>query len=387
MNFTNTQLEQWMRQCLTLAKQGQGAAVHPNPMVGCVVVDEHGSELSRGFHAGYGQAHAEADALSKLITLPENCTLIVNLEPCIHFCKTPPCAEDIIAAGNIKTVVYGLQDPNPKVAGQGIAKLQQAGINCIGPLLPDECAKLNEAFLHRIATNKPFIVSKIAQTLDGFIATSTGHSPATASGAIQWITNETSRQFVHQLRAQSDAILSTAQTVIADNAKLTVRLDKTKITAPKRIVLDRRLKLADHIETLDLFKPDALKSPLIIITSQQHINSSCAQKLKNAGAEIIGVEADETQLDLKAVMAVLTEQRLTQVLVEAGSQLNSALLKAQLINKLWLMMGNQLLGDPSGLNTLNLGPKTSMDAALMLNIQQAQLVANNLWIEATPNYP
>lgn len=360
----------WMHRCLQLAKQGQGLT-HPNPMVGCVIIDIQGQVLAEGYHQGYGKAHAEVDALSKI---PPNtdlsqATLIVNLEPCSHTGKTPPCTEAIIQSG-IKQVVYGLSDPNPKVSGQGIQQLKQAGIKLIGPVEEAPCQQLNQAFLHRIQHQTPYTLIKMALTLDGKVATRTGQS--------QWITHEKSRVFAHQLRAQSDAIISTAKTVITDNASLTVRLSPILGKPPIRIILDRSLSLTPD---LNLFKDNA---PIWVVCDDTLLNTEKAKQLEQAGATIIGTPTQTAQnnfLDLKSLWAKLSEIGITQLLVEAGPTLCGQLLKEKLAQKLWLQYGPQIIGDQQAPSAFDgLFPK-KISQALSTQIQSVQQTENNLLLE------
>ena len=195
-----------MNKCIELASKAVGMT-SPNPMVGCVILNQNGEIISTGYHKMYGENHAERDALSKLENA-KDCTLIVNLEPCSHFGKTPPCVDIIIEKG-IKRVVYGMQDPNPIVAGKGLKKLKDAGIEIIGPVLEDECKKLNEVFIKNHLEKKTFISIKTATTIDGKIATHTGDS--------KWITSDAARLEVRNIRKKYDAILTSSATVIADN--------------------------------------------------------------------------------------------------------------------------------------------------------------------------
>ena len=214
--------EIYMKKCIELAKLAEGN-VSPNPLVGCVVLDKNGNEISTGYHAKYGANHAERDALLKLHNGEEkNGTLIVNLEPCSHFGKTPPCTDLIIERG-IKRVVVGMRDVNPKV--EGIEKLQKAGIEVIVGVLENECKKLNEVFIKNFTEQKTFVAIKTATTLDGKIATQNGSS--------KWITSEKARDEVKKIRNRYDAIMPSSSTIIADNPTMAHR---------KKIILDRELK-------------------------------------------------------------------------------------------------------------------------------------------------
>ena len=192
-----------MNKCIELARQAEGMT-SPNPLVGCIILNPDGKIISTGYHQKYGENHAERDALLK-IDNAKDCTLIVNLEPCSHYGKTPPCADLIIEKG-IKTVVYGMQDVNPIVAGNGLKKLKDAGIEIIGPVLEKECLKLNEVFIKNQIEHKTFVALKTATTIDGKIATQCNDS--------KWITYDNARNEVKNIRKKYDAILTSSATVI-----------------------------------------------------------------------------------------------------------------------------------------------------------------------------
>ena len=268
MNYEN-----YMKKCIELAKNGEGQT-SPNPMVGCVVLDKNENEISTGYHHKYGDNHAERDALLKLHNGEEKGgTLIVNLEPCSHHGKTPPCADLIIERG-LKKVVIGMQDVNPIVAGNGINKLQKAGIEVISGIMEEECKKLNEIFIKNMTQNKCFITIKTATTLDGKIATSNGSS--------KWITSSTAREKVKEIRNCYDAIMTTSSTILADNPTMLHR---------KKIILDRKLKtnLEAPIyqngeiylfnETLDMFEGGVnfIKTPVI---ARQNLSFYCAKNYR-----------------------------------------------------------------------------------------------------------
>lgn len=213
-----------MRRCIELAKQGEGN-VSPNPLVGCVVLDSNENVISEGYHHYCGGNHAERDALLKLSPAATiGGTLFVNLEPCSHFGKTPPCADLIIDRG-IKRVVIGMQDVNPIVAGNGIAKLKASGIEVVEHVLEEECKNLNEVFIKNMTQHKTFVAIKTATTLDGKTATSTGSS--------KWITSNAAREEVQTIRHRYDAILTSSSTVLGDNPTMAHK---------RKIILDRELK-------------------------------------------------------------------------------------------------------------------------------------------------
>ena len=222
------QFEKYMYQCFDLAKKGLGS-VSPNPLVGCVVLDKNDEVISVGYHKKYGMAHAEVNCIN---SAPQNTdfsktTLVVNLEPCSHFGKTPPCADLIIKKG-IKKVVIGLVDPNEKVKGNGIKKLKDAGIEVIYPFMEMECTKLNKIFIKNITQKKPYIAIKTATTIDSKIASDTNSS--------KWITSNLARLEVQNLRTSYQAIMTGSGTILADNPKLNVRIKGKK--SPTRIIFD-----------------------------------------------------------------------------------------------------------------------------------------------------
>ena len=219
-----TDYNKFMKKCISLAKKGNGKTA-PNPMVGCIVLDKNDNIISTGYHHKYGENHAERDALLKLKNGEEkDGTLIVNLEPCSHFGKTPPCADLIIEKG-IKKVVYGMLDPNPLVSGRGLEKLKTAGIEVIGPVLEDECKKLNEVFIKNQTKKQTFVAIKTATTIDGKISTHCGDS--------KWITSDSARTEVRKLRKKYDAILTSSATILTDNPTMEHK---------KKIILDRENK-------------------------------------------------------------------------------------------------------------------------------------------------
>ena len=245
------QYEKLMRRCISLAKKGEGK-VSPNPLVGCVIFDDNFNILSEGYHEKYVQNHAERNAILNAKSNLKGKSLIVNLEPCSHYGKTPPCADLIIEKG-IKKVIIGMIDPNPIVSGNGIKKLQKAGIEVVTGVLEKECRILNEVFIKNQIKKSPFVVIKTATTLDGKIATQTGNS--------KWITDESSRLEVQKLRNKYDAILTSSATVIEDNPKLTCRLKNGR--NPVRIILDTNLSTD---ENSNVYNNDGTK--VYIITSE-----------------------------------------------------------------------------------------------------------------------
>lgn len=301
-----------MAKCIELAKQAQGLT-SPNPMVGCVILNPQGEIISTGYHQKYGDNHAERDALLKLENAT-GCTLIVNLEPCSHFGKTPPCTDLIIEKG-IKKVVYGMQDPNPIVAGKGLEKLKNAGIEIIGPVLENECKKLNEVFVKNHTEKKTFIALKTATTIDGKIATYCNDS--------KWITSASARNEVRNIRKKYDAILTSSATVIADNPTMEHK---------RKIILDRELKT-------DLNSKIYQQGEIFVFYDEKRNTPN----IKNIN--FIPVPVKNNKLDIKYIINTLYELKIMSVLVEAGGGINEAFLPY--IDKLYHFIAPKILGDNS----------------------------------------
>lgn len=307
-----------MDKCIELAKFGTGN-VSPNPLVGCVIINSDGEIISTGYHKQYGQKHAERDALLKLNNA-EGCTLIVNLEPCSHHGKTPPCTDIIIEKG-VKKVVYGMKDPNPIVAGKGLEKLKNAGIEVIGPILEDKCKNLNEVFIKNHTKKQTFVALKTATTIDGKIATHCGDS--------KWITSDSARNEVKNIRKKYDAILTSSITVIADNPTMEHK---------RKIILDRQLKT-------DL-NSKIYQQGEIYIFYDENLNPP-----NNKNINFIPTPIKNEKLDIKYILASLYELKIMSVLVESGGELNGSFLPH--IDKLYHFIAPKILNDNLGKSCFN----------------------------------
>lgn len=297
-----------MEKCIELAKQAEGKT-SPNPLVGCVITDEFDNIIATGYHKKYGENHAERDALLK-INKGDGDTLYVNLEPCSHFGKTPPCTDIIIEKG-IKHVVIGMLDPNPVV--NGIDKLKNAGIDVIAGVLEDECKKLNEIFIKNINDKKTFVAIKTATTLDGKIATSAGSS--------KWITSENAREEVYKIRRRYDAIMTSSTTVIADNPKMEHR---------KKIILDRELKT-------DL-NSQIYKQGNIYVFNEKEDGTT-------GDINFIKTPVKDGKISLEFVFKKLYELGIMSVLIECGGKLNGKALKYA--DKIYQFIAPKITGDNS----------------------------------------
>lgn len=327
--------EKHMKKCINLAKKGEGKT-SPNPLVGCVIIDKNGKEISKGFHSAYGMPHAEADAIKKLSDKEaEGCTVIVNLEPCSHWGKTPPCA-DLLIKKKIKKLVIAMRDPNPLVAGEGIEKCKKAGIEVIENVLHDEALKLNEIFIKNMTKNACFVAIKTAATLDGKIATRTGDS--------KWITSEKARNEVQKIRNRYDAILTTSSTVITDNPSMTCRMKNGR--NPAIIVLDRELKTNLNSK---IYNNSGEK---IYIVVDEKLSEAKIHTIPTH-VTVIKCKTHNYKLDLKHLLKKLYEFGIKSVLVEAGGKLNGELVSLGLVDRVYHFIAPKILGDEHGINAFS----------------------------------
>ncbi|HOJ43233.1 MAG TPA: bifunctional diaminohydroxyphosphoribosylaminopyrimidine deaminase/5-amino-6-(5-phosphoribosylamino)uracil reductase RibD [Syntrophorhabdaceae bacterium] len=328
--------EAYMRLALSLAKKGRGTT-SPNPMVGAIIVRDD-KVVGKGYHKKAGLPHAEIIAINEAKEHARGATLYVNLEPCVHFGKTPPCTEAIINAG-IKKVVMAMFDPNPLVSGRGAQRLKDAGISVKIGLLEEEAKKLNEAFIVYMEKSRPFFIMKAAISLDGKIATKTCDS--------KWISNEQSRRYTNKLRASVDAIMVGINTVITDNPMLIPKMIKVK-RYPLRVILDSKLRLplsCDIVKTAEKYKT-------LVFTSEDS-RSDKETRLMSFGIEVIKCPKDENgRVSLRHVSNELFKREITTVLVEGGGELNGGLLKEGLIDKFILFYAPIFIGGKSALNLI-----------------------------------
>ncbi len=318
-----------MRAALALACRGLGN-VWPNPAVGCVIVKD-GRVVGRGWTQPGGRPHGETEALARAGPAAHGATAYVTLEPCCHWGRTPPCADALIAAG-LRRVVVALEDPDPRVAGGGLARLRAAGLAVEAGLCAAEAAEVNAGFLHRLRLGRPLVTLKLATSLDGRIATPSGES--------RWITGEPARERAHLLRATHDAILVGTDTVIADNPQLTCRLPGLGHHSPVRVVIDRQLRVPLDAR---LFA-EARQTPSWVVTLGS-ADPARQQALREAGVVVIPAEPDKAgRIDLAVALGILGEQGLTRLLVEGGGRLAAALLRAGLVDRLVWFHAPLLLG-------------------------------------------
>ncbi len=326
--------EKYMRRAIELAKNGIGK-VNPNPLVGAVIVKD-GQIISEGYHAKYGDLHAERNAFRNLKCAEDakGAEMYVTLEPCCHFGKQPPCTQAIIEHG-IRKVYVGSNDPNALVAGKGIEQLRQAGIEVETEVLKDECDALNPVFFHYITTQTPYVVMKYAMTLDGKIATRTGHS--------KWISGEASRGRVQQTRNALKGIMVGIGTVLNDDPMLTCRIDGGR--NPIRIICDSKLRIPLSSQVVTTAKEVAT----IVATIEPHEEytrfwNEQKAALEEQGVEVVVVKEVNDRLDLKDLMRQLGERKIDGILLEGGSTLNYAALQAGIVNRIEAYIAPKLFG-------------------------------------------
>jgi len=335
---SNLKDEQFMRRALELAAKAMGRT-SPNPLVGCVIVKDN-SIIGEGYHHKAGTPHAEVHALAAAGDQARGATAYVTLEPCSHFGRTPPCADALIRA-DIKRVVVAMQDPNPLVAGQGLDRLREAGIQVDLGVMQQEAARINEIFIKAITTGLPFIVYKTAMTLDGKIATETGDS--------RWVSNEASRHYVHQLRDAYDVILVGSETVIQDNPALTCRLPSGK--DPVRLVVDGNLRIDEDAQILSASK----HSPCIIATTLA-ASSEKVKRLQSLEQVEVWQYKTERHVPLGKLLRDLVLRGWISVLLEGGGGLAGTLLQKQFVDKVEFFIAPKLVGGngPSPLSGLHI---------------------------------
>ena len=345
----------WMRRALQLAALAEGQT-SPNPYVGAVVLDAKGALAGEGFHAKAGQAHAEVGALAQAGVLAKGGTIIVTLEPCCHQGRTPPCCEAVIKAG-IQRVVVALKDPDPRVAGGGIQRLRDAGLEVITGVLEAEAAEQNRAFVHRVQTGRPWGLLKWAMSLDG--------RTALPNGASQWISAPPARAWVHHLRAGCDAVIVGGGTVRADNPLLTSR--GARSPEPLRVVLSRSLDLPTQAQLWDT----SLASTLLA-----H-GPDCIDRPLPEGPEILKLSACEP-LDL---LHALAARGCNRVLWECGPALAAAALQQDCVQELAVVMSPKLLGGDLARTPLGDLGFTQMDQVMALSDLNAERLGRDLLLQ------
>ncbi len=340
----------YMKEALKLAEKGTGFT-NPNPLVGAVILKD-GRVVGRGYHERYGKAHAEINALKDAGQEAKGATMYVTLEPCSHHGKTPPCAEAIIKSG-IRKVVIASKDPNPLVSGRGIRMLKNAGIDVITGILDAENRRLNTFFFHHMETGKPYVLMKTAMSADGKIATRTHDS--------KWISNEKSREFVHELRHRMQAIMVGAGTVIHDNPHLTSRLGGRKVSQPVRIILDTcgETPLESHVLNTE-------NARTIMVVSDK-VKPAAIRIFEEKGAEVLIMPQNDGKIDLSDLMERLGKKGINSILLEGGAHVNDSAIRSKIVQEIHsfiapiIIGGKDAPGPVGGSGVANVKESTRLD--------------------------
>jgi diaminohydroxyphosphoribosylaminopyrimidine deaminase/5-amino-6-(5-phosphoribosylamino)uracil reductase len=374
MNYFSSDDYRFMQRAIILAKRGH-YTTSPNPRVGCVLVKD-GEIIGEGFHQKAGEGHAEVNALKMAGDNAQGATAYVTLEPCSHYGRTPPCAEGLIKAG-VKHVIAAMVDPNPKVAGNGLKILEQAGISTQHGLLTQAAESLNIGFIKQMTTDLPFVRCKLAASLDGKTAMKNGES--------KWITSPEARQDVQRLRAQSCAIISGADSILFDDAKMTVRwselgelknrYQKELVRQPIRVIIDTKHRLTPN---LSLFNEQSkiilIRNTIENIHQWPHfVEQVClpfAQKLKG-----------DPQIDLRVLLEYLAKLNLNDVLIESGSHLAGAFIEQNLVDELILYQAPKLMGAESK-SLVTMTSIENLSQAKELNISDLRMIGKDIRIIA-----
>ncbi len=367
-NHFTEQDHEFMGRALELAKRGLGLT-NPNPMVGCVVARD-GRIIAEGWHRRYGEDHAEAMALKKL----ENAigaTLYVNLEPCNHTGKTPPCSELIIRK-RVSRVVYAVGDPNP-VAGGGARRLAEAGVTVQGGLLQGEAARLNEIFIHWVTHQRPLVVMKYAMTLDGRIATVTGDS--------RWITGPEARGRVHALRQQMGAVMVGCKTVLADDPELSVRDWEGEKKQPLRVVLDPQGRVPLSAKVFQ-----NQRNQQTLLATSEDMNRDKAAQLEKRGVHIWRSGRGNGPVDLRELLGYLGLQGCDSVLAEGGAAVHGSLLDGGLVDRVYAFVAPRLIGGSAAPGPVGGEGRTQMAHAVELTDRTTEKLGPDILITGTPRF-
>jgi diaminohydroxyphosphoribosylaminopyrimidine deaminase / 5-amino-6-(5-phosphoribosylamino)uracil reductase len=358
---TATDLDKrYLRLACRLALKAAGRT-SPNPMVGAVLV-RGGKLIATGYHRRPGEDHAEIVALRRAGAKAKGATLYINLEPCSHYGRTPPCSPALISAG-IKEVVAGIEDPNPLVAGQGFRQLRQAGIQVRAGILTEECRRLNEAFIKYITRRLPFVTLKLAASLDGKIAAVTGDA--------RWISSEDSRRVVHQMRNRMDAVVVGVGTVIADDPQLTCRISKGR--NPWRVILDARLRIPLSAQLLR--QPDPEKN--IIVTGDRPRKKK-VRALEALGARVWQIKLRRERIPWAAVLKRLAAQGVLNVMIEGGATTAAWALQEKAVDRVLFFYAPMILGGDGRVMIDRLGVKRIRQAVRIRDMQVRKSGADTL---------
>lgn len=362
------QHEHYMRMAISFALRGTGN-VSPNPRVGCVIVDysnlEEGRMISWGYHRRFGGPHAEVEALKKAGDAAKGCTAYVNLEPCCHTGKTPPCYEALLKAG-VSTVVVGMSDPNPVVSGGGIDALRNASVEVVTDVLEAECRWLNRGFIRNMTLGRPWVTVKAAISLDGDIALQSGES--------QWISNSLSRKRSHLMRAENDAVMVGVGTVLRDDPRLTVR--DVDGRSPIKVIVDKDLRTPAEAKVLD-------QGRCIFFTGPSP-DEGKADTLARRGARIIRQQKElDDRIPIEGLLNELGGLGVNQLMVEGGSRLICSFIESGAVDEYSLFVAPKVLGN--GLNFSGHIAFNHMNETISMKQVRIRRIGDDIWFEGVPS--
>ncbi len=360
----------FMSRAIRMAQKGLGRT-SPNPMVGAVVV-KNGKSVGEGFHRALGEPHAEVDAIRAAGAQTEGAELFVTLEPCNHYGRTPPCTQAIMAAG-IKKVYYGIDDPNPSVIGGGAEFLRKAGVEVVGQVLENRCRALNDMYLTNVTFKRPFVYLKLAMSLDGRVATRTGHS--------QWITSEQSRMRVHRLRDRVTAVMVGIKTVLADNPFLTTRLNGREGRDPVRIVADSNLRTPLEANIFNQMSPAG-----VIIATRRNPPSRLRARLEKKGCRVIETTSLD-KVDLKDLLTNLYQIGITSLLIEGGAGLAWGALEARIVDRCMFFYAPIIIGGKSAPSGVSGAGIDRLEQAPRLVDMRSSRIGPDILVEGKVVYP
>jgi diaminohydroxyphosphoribosylaminopyrimidine deaminase/5-amino-6-(5-phosphoribosylamino)uracil reductase len=353
--------ESYIQLTIEIAKKGEGS-VSPNPLVGCVIT-KNNKIIGAGYHKKFGEEHAEINAINSATESLEGSTLFVNLEPCSHHGKTPPCVDRIIKE-KIKRVVIGTLDINPLISGNGVKVLKKAGIEVKVGVLEKECLELNKFFFKYISKKLPYVTLKTAQTLDGMIADQNNYS--------EWISSEQSRKHVHSLRTKYDAVLIGSETARMDNPKLTVRMIEGR--NPYRIILDSKLNLSPE---LNIFKANKDKKTVLVTVDDNASKKNKIKKFEQFGVKVIFVKKNHIgRVHLKSMLKEVRKIGIASILVEGGAKVFSSFVKQDLFDDIMMFISPKILGN--GVKTFSELSSSKLENALKLKLESSEIFGEDV---------
>ncbi|MDR3321747.1 MAG: bifunctional diaminohydroxyphosphoribosylaminopyrimidine deaminase/5-amino-6-(5-phosphoribosylamino)uracil reductase RibD [Synergistaceae bacterium] len=359
-------LERYMRMTMSLAMRGTGT-VSPNPRVGCVIVDERDGDrmIAWGYHRRYGGPHAEVEALRGAGDAASGCTAYVNLEPCSHTGKTPPCTDVLIESG-ISKVVVGMTDPNPRVAGSGVKALENAGVEVVTGVLEDECRWINRGFIRAMTMGRPWVTVKAAISLDGKMALENGESA--------WISGAESRKRGHLMRAENDAIMVGVGTVLCDDPRLTVR--GVDGSTPVKVIVDKDLSTPERAKVLEDGK-------CVFFTGPSPDEEKVEALTKKGAKVIVQKEDGGAYIPMDGLLNELCALGVNRLMVEGGSKLIGSLIKSGAIDEYSLFIAPKFLGQ--GIGVSDAISFSHMDDTISMKKLRVRKIGDDIWFEGIPS--